>query len=485
MFPSPEDELAQFSKLLAAASEIALNYLNSLADRPVAWTDSTLGLSPNLADSLAETGCGTAQTLEKFQQEILPYLSASPGSRYWGFVTGGTTPAALVGDWLGSATDQNLMVPGDSIATAVELTVLDLLKDLFSLSREGFVGTFTTGATASNLVSLATARQWGGLKLGQNIAQDGLTSLDQFAIFATTPHASQLKIQGILGFGQRHWIKVRGLPDANGREGEAMDVQDLKLKLEATAAPVKIVVSSAGTVTTTAFDDFCTIAQLCQYHQAWHHLDGAFGLFARCSSHYRHLTAGVELADSITVDCHKWLNVPYDCGVVFTQHQELLEETFSVGAAYLKTGDQWPSLMNRGIENSQRFRGLPIWFALTAYGSHGVQKTVESCCQCAHELAEWIEASAGYQLLLSPTFNVVLLAGKFEGDLVAVNVQNQRLLQAINQSGKVFLSPGNYQGQFCFRAAFSNWRTTAKDVEIAIEALEQAYNTLIIQLRKL
>ncbi|NJO70910.1 MAG: hypothetical protein HC825_02795 [Oscillatoriales cyanobacterium RM1_1_9] len=272
---------------------------------------------------------------------------------------------------------------------------------------------------------------------------------------------------------------MRGLPDANGQEGEAMDIEDLELQLKASSAPIKIVISSAGTVTTTAFDDFQAIARLCQIHHAWHHLDGAFGLFARCSSRYRHLTQGAELADSITVDCHKWLNVPYDCGVALTRHRDLLEETFAVGAAYLNTEDTLPSLMNRGIENSQRFRGLPIWFSLMAYGSEGVQAMVESCCGLARQLADWIAISAHYHLLLPAHLNVVLFAGQFTGDQVTVNRLNQALLSRINQTGKVFLSPGYYQGQFCFRAALSNWRTGEEDLAIAQTALEAAYQGII------
>jgi glutamate/tyrosine decarboxylase-like PLP-dependent enzyme len=275
MPPYPQDEQAHLDSLLTEAYHTARQYIHHLSQQPAGCMTSH-PVSP----TLGETGLGTHATLEKFQQEILPYLSGSIGSRYWGFVTGGVTPAALVGDWLTATVDQNLMVPGDSIATAVELAVIEQLKTLFNLPQTEFDGVLTTGATASNLVGLATARQWGGRKLGYDIAREGFSCLNQFQLFATTPHASQLKVQGILGFGQNHWVKVQGLPDANGQEGEAMDVKDLENKLKTSPAPIKIVVSSAATVSTTAFDDFNAIAQLCKTYQAWHHLDGAFGLFA-------------------------------------------------------------------------------------------------------------------------------------------------------------------------------------------------------------
>lgn len=465
------EDLARLPELLTLVQSLTLEYLNSLSERPPAWIQPPVS---NLAVSLSESGVGTIETLAKFQRDILPYLSGSPGSRYWGFVTGGYTPASLAGDWLTSSVDQNVMVPGDSISTEVELATLSLIKDLFDLPRDTFDGVFTTGATASNLVCMAVARQWGGRQLGQDIAREGLRSLEQFEIFSTTPHASLLKIMGILGFGQNHWTKVEGLTDANGVEGEAMNPEDLNTKLKASQAQVKLVVSSAGTVTTTAFDDLNAIAEICHAYNAWHHLDGAFGLFARCSPRYADLAQGAELADSITVDCHKWLNVPYDCGIALTQHRELLEEAFTVGAVYLKTDNALPSMMHRGVENSQRFRALPVWFSLTAYGLAGYRTLIEANCTQARQLADWIETASGYQLLLPPTLNVVLFKGQFDGNRKKVNDHNRALLRVINQTGRVFLSPGNYHGQFCFRAAFSNWRTTSEDIALAIQALKEA-----------
>ncbi|MGB3404985.1 MAG: pyridoxal-dependent decarboxylase [Microcoleaceae cyanobacterium] len=468
---NPQDEQENLPMLLTEAYQTALQYIDNLSQHPAGSVDSVNTLST----ALSQTGLGTQQTLKQFQQDILPYLSGSVGSRYWGFVTGGVTPAAMVGDWLTAATDQNVMVGGDSIATAVELAVIEQLKALFSLPEKGFDGVLTTGATASNLVCLATARQWGGRKLGYDIAREGFGCIDQFQIFAATPHASQIKIQGILGFGQNHWTKVKGLLDANGKEGEAMDIKDLEYQLQTCSAPIKIVISSAATVSTTAFDNFSAIAQLCKTYQAWHHVDGAFGLFARCSPQFANLAIGAELADSITVDCHKWLNVPYDCGVVFTQHRQLLEETFTCGAAYLNTDTILPKMMNRGIENSRRFRALPVWFTLTAYGKAGIQNIIENSCNLAVKLAEWIRYSQYYDLILYPQFNVVLFAGNFKGNLETVNQQNRNLLTAINQTGKVFLTPGNYYGKFCFRAAFSNWRITDKDIIEVTQILEQVF----------
>lgn len=467
----PEDEQEYLQLLLTEAYQTALQHIDHLSQHPAGYLNSLHSLST----TLPQTGLGTQQTLKQFQQDILPYLSGSAGSRYWGFVTGGVTPAAMVGDWLTAATDQNVMVAGDSIATAVELAVIEQLKALFNLPQTGFDGVLTTGATASNLVCLATARQWGGRKLGYDIAREGFGCVNQFQIFATTPHASQIKIQGILGFGQNHWVKVKGLLDTNGKEGEAMDIEDLEYQLQISSAPVKIVISSAATVSTTAFDHFSAIAQLCKKYQAWHHLDGAFGLFARCSPQFSHLAIGAELADSITVDCHKWLNVPYDCGVVFTQHRQLLEETFTSGAAYLETDTILPNMMNRGIENSRRFRALPVWFTLTAYGKVGIQNIVENSCNLAVKLAAWIQSSQYYDLILSPQLNVVLFTGQFNGNLETVNQQNQNLLTVINQTGKVFLTPGNYHGKFCFRAAFSNWRTTDQDIIEVTQILEAIF----------
>jgi glutamate/tyrosine decarboxylase-like PLP-dependent enzyme len=447
-----------FAELPALATQIAhwcVEFQRALPVRPVA----NLNEAQIPACDLPEEGHGAAAALAAFEQEIAPYLSASAGPRYLGFVTGGATPAGMLADWLVSAIDQNVSGRGDSIASTVESQVLSWLCELFELP-DSFAGVLTTGATAANILGMVCGRQFAGLQQGRDIAKDGIGNAS-LEIFAATPHASTLKALSIAGLGRDSvtWVPCR--PDS-----EAMDVAGLAELLARSTAKGKIVIASAGTVTGNDYDDLPAIAKLCREHSAWLHVDGAFGLFARLSPSRRAWLDGIELADSITCDAHKWLNVPYDCGMFFTRHPDLLQQVCSVAAPYLDVGSALPSFMERGIENSRRFRALPLWMSLQAYGRHGIAELVENNCRQASALAEWIAQSDGYELLTPCKLNVVVFRPK--GDDAAVKAT----LRAINQSGKVFMTPGAWQGKTAIRAAFSNWRTTLADVELACQVLK-------------
>ncbi|WP_215776329.1 pyridoxal-dependent decarboxylase [Paludibacterium sp. B53371] len=430
-------------------------WLQQLGQRPVARPDDPS--PPELA--LPGQGLGLAGVWQAFCQDLAPGFNASPGPRYLGFVTGGVTPAALAGDWLTAVIDQNVASAGNSIATGVELQVLDWLRQLLDLP-EGLVGSLTTGATAANLLAMVCARQHAGWRQGRDIARDGIGPA-AIRVFSATPHASSLKVLGLVGLGREQIAAVPCLPDS-----EAMDVAALAAMLAASPEPGKIVIASAGTVTGTDFDDLTAIAALCRQHQAWLHVDGAFGLFSRLDPSRHGWTAGIELADSITCDGHKWLNVPYDCGIFFTPHADLLQQCCSVAAPYLEMHDSLPALMDRGIEQSRRFRALPLWFSLLAYGRDGMRHIVEENCRQASALAEWLQASPDYELLKPPRLNVVIFRPR--------HAEAMAVLTRLNAAGEVFMTPGVWQGQKGIRAAFSNWRTEASDVVRVCQALARA-----------
>lgn len=449
-----ERDFAELPDLAAQIARWCVEFQRALPERPVA----NLNEAQIPACDLPEQGHGAAAALAAFEQEIAPYLSASAGPRYLGFVTGGATPAGMLADWLVAAIDQNVSGRGDSIASTVESQVLSWLCELFELP-DSFAGVLTTGATAANILGVVCGRQFAGLQQGRDIAKDGIGNAD-IEIFAATPHASTLKALSIAGLGRDSVTWVPCLPDS-----EAMDVTGLADRLARSMAKGKIVIASAGTVTGNDYDDLSAVAKLCREYNAWLHVDGAFGLFARLSPSRRAWLEDIELADSITCDAHKWLNVPYDCGMFFTSHPDLLQQVCSVAAPYLNVGSALPSFMERGIENSRRFRALPLWMSLQAYGRHGVAELVENNCRQAGALAEWIARSDGYELLTPCKLNVVVFRPK--GDDAGVKAK----LRAINRSGKVFMTPGAWQGKAAIRAAFSNWRTTLADVELVCQVL--------------
>ncbi|MES9965443.1 MAG: pyridoxal-dependent decarboxylase [Candidatus Sedimenticola sp. 20ELBAFRAG] len=450
-----EKDLASLNQLAKSAADWCCDFQRDVGGRPVAQLDSPHPPAANLPN----LGVGSAAAMERFKQDIAPGLSGSVGPRYLGFVVGGTTPAAMLADWMVSACDQNTALPGDSISCAAELQALDWLRQLFHLP-DLFDGVLTTGGTASNILGVLCGRQHAGLQQGIDIARDGLTCAD-IKFFSATPHASTLKALAIAGLGRNNLTSVACMQDS-----EAMDTLDLELKLKATKAKGKVVVASAGTVTGTAFDDLRTVAELCRRYDAWLHVDGAFGLFGRLSEDRRPWTDGIELADSIASDAHKWLNVPYDCGIFFTRHPTLLHQVCSVAAPYLDVNSATTSLMDRGIENSRRFRALPVWMSLMAYGREGFKELVEQNCRQAERLALWLEQAAGYKLMTPCNLNVVVFRPRIDDEEIG------KWLQALNSTGQVFMTPGIWQGRPAIRAAFSNWRTTDEDVVLICQILD-------------
>jgi len=454
------DDLEKLGRILVETGDVAHGFIQGADDMDVTCRDFS-AFDPSRP--LSGQGSGTLDALRAAKEEILPLLAASIGPRYLGFVTGGTTPAALAGDWLASAIDQNATGPEGSVNAAVEEQVINWLCDMGGLPHDRFDGVLTTGATVSNLLGLVAARQWCGERIGVNIDADGASVLPDLEIFAASPHASMIKDLSITGIGRNSFVKVATLPGS-----EETDIVDLKAKLDASDARGKIVIASSGTVNATDFDNLNAIADLCAAYGAWLHVDAAFGLFAALDDRRAHFLAGIERADSVTSDGHKWLNVPYDCGIFLTRHVSVLETCCRAFAPYLDTKADGNSYINRGVENSRRFRALPLWMAIKAYGRDGMAGIVRANCDQAADLAAWVRTHEKLELLREPKLNVTMFRALGTDD------DNRALLDRINATGKVFLTPTVYGGHFGFRAAFSNWRTQDHDLVIIKDAIEMA-----------
>ena len=354
-----EKDRDSFSILLDTAKKMALEYLGEINNRSANVAPSKIVKK----ESIPPKGLGTLKAIESFKKRYYDSLTASSGPRFFGYVVGGATPASIVGDWLTSAFDQD---NGEGMTSALEEETIEMLKELFRLDKH-FFGSFVSGATMSNFVGLACARQWIAQHRNVDIAENGLYDLSKIKIFSATPHSSIYKALSMLGMGRNSLIKVKTLDNS-----ETMDVTDLKKKLSmGTTNCASIVVANAGTVNATSFDDFEALGKLKLKYSFWLHVDGAFGLFANCSSSYSHLLNGVNEADSITVDAHKWLNVPYDAGVHFTKHPMLQRYIFqNSNAPYLSDYEGVTDYMNRTPETSRRLRALSSWFTLMAYGQN-------------------------------------------------------------------------------------------------------------------
>ncbi|MCG7534287.1 aminotransferase class I/II-fold pyridoxal phosphate-dependent enzyme [Pseudoalteromonas sp. OOF1S-7] len=449
-------QLPAYEQLLAALEQECYAFRESLGTRRVSNPESCLQ-----ARELVEQPAGFEVFRQVFSTEIAPQLSASNGGRYWGFVTGGANPVATYADWLVTLYNQNVSKGGDSIASQVERQAIKWITELFELPA-AYEGVMTTGATAANVLGAMTARQEVGLKQGVDVAKAGCKALD-YTVFAATPHASMVKALGLAGLGQESWVQI-----ACESNSEAMDTTDLANKLNECHSQGKIVIASAATVTGTDFDDLVRVAQLCRKHQAWLHVDGAFGIFERLLTGSQGKTQGIELADSITLDCHKWLNVPYDCGVFLTRHPHSLFATCNADAPYLVNDETEQPFMSLGIENSRRFRALPVWATLLAYGKQGIKSQIQRNVDQANVLASWLNNSPAYELDKPCELNVVVFSASDKNKL-----DTHDLLAQLNEAGQVFMTPGVWQGKAVIRCAFSNWCTEMKDVELAIAELSR------------
>ena len=456
-----QSDLTNLEAVLQLTQEYSVDFLKSINSRATSTKENNI----ELENKLSTDGIGAEASLVEFIQRFESIIVSSTGSRYLGFVTGGSTPAAIVGDWLATIFDQNSQTvkgQGD-ISANIEFETIQLLLDLFNLPKD-FLGGFVTGATMSNFTCLAVAKQWFGKQLGKDFAKDGIS--EKVTVLSATAHSSSIKSLSMLGIGSNNLIKIKTLEGNR----EAIDIEDLEQKIQELNTKPFILISSAGTVNTVDFDDFEAISKLKEKYNFWWHIDAAFGAFASCSSDFKHLIHGWENADSITVDGHKWLNVPYDNAFFFVkeQHKLLQIETFqNTNAPYL--GDPLDNFnyLNFLPENSRRLRALPVWFTLKAYGKKGYQEIVDNSIHLTQQLGQFIEQNNHLELLAPVRLNTVCfsLVGDENQEKVA------QFLSNINDSGKVFMTPTVYNNKKGIRAAFVNWRTTETDLEIVKEVI--------------
>ncbi|MEK2474140.1 pyridoxal phosphate-dependent decarboxylase family protein [Streptomyces noursei] len=460
MHPHLAADLAALPDLLEATREQAAAFLDGLAEAPVVPARPAPEPRP-----LPSRGTGLRDALADFAARWQPGLSASAGPRYLGFVTGGVTPAALAGDWLTAAADQNSMSSLDATGQHLERETVGWLRTLFGLS-DAHEGALVSGATMSNTVGLAIAREWLGERRGISPAEDGTAALGPVRVLSGAAHSSVAKALSLLGLGRSALVTVPTLP---GRE--AVDPAALERALRDADGPC-VIVANAGTVNTVDFDDLRALAALRDRYDCWLHIDAAFGAFAALSPHHAHLVDGLDLADSLCVDLHKWLNVPYDSAVQFTRRRDLQARVFQNAAAYLGPLGDTPDLVHLTPENSRRLRALATWFTLRAYGREGHRDIVDRCAEGARTLGAAVASLDGLELLSPVRLNVVCFT-------LARSATAERLAALADAlATEVFLTPTVHAGRPALRAAFSNWRTTAEDVQRIVTALERAVRNL-------
>jgi glutamate/tyrosine decarboxylase-like PLP-dependent enzyme len=463
--PDPLEGLAEVTSTLELALDEARRYLGNLDGlvQPPGALEALRGVGGSLPDE----GEGSLAAVRELAELSHAAATRASGPRFFHFVTGGTTPAALAADWLASVADQNAgMWESSPLAARLETVSLAWLRELFGLPAE-WGGVLTTGATMANFTALAAARRWWGERHGVDVDDAGLAGLPPVPVLSSGYiHSSALKALAMLGIGRG---SVRTLSrDRYGR----LDLAALEAALDGAPA---IVVANAGEVNAGDFDPIEAMADLAEERGAWLHVDGAFGLFARVTPEAAGLAAGIERADSVISDGHKWLNVPYDCGFAFVRDPSLLARAFSLDAAYLPpAGDERPNYGFMGPESSRRARTLAVWATLRAYGRKGYRAMVERHLALAKRLAAAVEEAPELELLAEARLNIVCFRyrppGVAEEELDDLN---RRLGKAVLEDGRVFFGTTVYGGNVAFRPAIVNWRTTEADVDLIVEVVRE------------
>src|SRR5690349_20372748 len=445
--------------ILRRTAEWADAFLEALPERRVSADASYEDVLAALQGPLPEQGEPPEAVIDALAEAVEPGTLAIAGPRYFGFVTGGALPAALAADWLVSAWDgfqcTRVSAPG---AQAVEDVAARWVLEALGLPEGASVG-FVTGATMANLVGLAAARHRVLAGAGWDVEEQGLTGAPPVRVLVGDEvHVSLLKALRVLGLGSG---RVERIPaDANG----AMQPGPLAAALRRGSGPA-IVCAQAGNVNTGACDPLLPIVASAREAGAWVHVDGAFGLWAAASPKLASLVAGADGADSWALDAHKWLNVPYDCGVVIVADTEAHTAAMSATADYLLATDDG---LTRTPEMSRRGRQIPVYAAMRHLGRSGIADMVERNCAQAARLARAMEGVDGAEVLNDVVLNQVLL--RFDGD----DERTERVIEELQRSGEAWLGGTVWHGVRAARVAFSNWSTTDDDVDRLAAALEEA-----------
>ena len=415
-----------------------------------------------LGEPLPDTPLDPLAVIEHLAETAGEGVVAIPGGRYFGFVIGGAVPAALAADWLTSVWDQNAgLVVGGPAAAVVEEVAGTWLKDLLGVPATASFA-FVTGCQMAHVTCLAAARHATLERAGWDVERDGLAGSPPIRVLAGAKrHVTIDRALRLLGIGSGSIVPVASDEQGRMRTAELADV------LDQIGGPA-IVCAQAGEVNTGAFDPLGEIAELSRAAGAWLHVDGAFGLWASASPELRHLVDGSERADSWATDAHKWLNVPYDCGLAFVAHPDAHRAAMRLTAEYLVTDPEAArDQMDWTPEFSRRARGFAVYAALRSLGREGVAELVERCCAGERHFADRIRELPGCEVLNDVVLNQVLF--HFRDDEVT-----SAALAAVQASGEAWMSGTTWDGRAAIRLSVSNWRTTERDIERTVAVFTRA-----------
>ncbi|CAN5495936.1 aminotransferase class V-fold PLP-dependent enzyme [soil metagenome] len=452
-------------KGLELAHSAATAWIEGLDTRSVAATASLDELRQRFEGPLPEHGSDPADVVRSLVANAGAGMLGSAGGRFFAWVIGGGLESALAADWLVSTWDQNAAIVACSPAAAViEETAGEWIKELLDLPRDASFA-FTTGCQLAHLTSLAAARSALLKRVGWDVENDGLAGAPRIRLLTSDQkHGSIERAARFLGLGRNAIEPLQ--TDDQGRIQPAV----LEQALADTSRPILLVLN-ASDLNIGACDPFSELIPMAHDAGAWVHVDGAFGLFARASRTHRHLLEGVELADSWATDGHKWLNVPFDCGIAIVRDRDAHRNAMTLTASYITTATDGRDQFDWNPEWSRRARGIPVYAALKELGRDGVEQLIDRCCRHCTSLVEGIGQLPGAEIVSKPTLNQGLVRFSQSGASPESNdAFTDRIIAKINASGEAFFSGTTWQGRRAMRVSVVNWRTNERDVDRAIAA---------------
>ena len=461
----------------AAVDQLARSFRRALdePERATARLDVRT-LRERFEEPLPQNGASPADVLKDLEAKTNGGLAGGTGGRYFGYVTGGVLPAAAVVEAWTAAVDQNVgMWPLGPAAVVLEQVTLAWLADLLEYPRGS--GYFGSGATMANTIGLALARHAFGEKHGVDVRDGGVRALPEFAVYGSEElHLSDYKALRTLGLGAG-CVRRLAIDDSYAMRLDLLERAVAEDRARG-VGPLAVI-AQAGSVNTGASDPIEAIADFCEREGIWLHVDGAFGAFFRLCAETRRLAAGIERADSLAVDAHKWLNVPNGVGFMLTRHPELHHRTFAGTAAYL-TSDEGANLHELGIEASRSWRGACVWAALKELGRDGVAELVSRCCGLTRRLAEEVRASPRLELTAPAPSCVCCFRFRPTGwpEGPELDELNRRIQSELSRDGHVFLTGAALRSGFSLRAAIVSWRTGANDIDALVAGVDELGDAL-------
>ncbi|RAG82948.1 amino acid decarboxylase [Streptacidiphilus pinicola] len=456
------------------AVELLADYLEGLSAREV-WTPMPAAAREELLTRpLPEDGTELAALVEAIGSDVLPYPMGNGHPRFFGWVNAAPAPAGILGSFAAAAVNPS-SAGGDHADVHLERSVVRWLAELVGFPHPAGGGLLTSGASMATIVAVAAARNRAAAELGVNVREEGVAALPPLVGYVSAEtHSCVRKAAELLGLGSRHLVTVA--TDAAGH----LDPEALRERLRtdrAAGLTPFLVVGSAGTVNAGVVDDLAALADLCAEEKLWLHVDGAYGAFGRLDPVSASRYAGLERADSLALDPHKWLGVPVDCGCLLVRDTEQLRGTFSLVPPYLRDdaagGLGWFS--EYGIEQTRPFRSLKVWATLAAAGRSGVTADVTRCCELARELGRMVEEAPDLELLTPVETSIVAFRYAPAGaDAETLHRVNVALGVAVQERGRAFVTGTVLNGQEAVRACLLNARTTEDDLRVLLEECRAA-----------